>query len=344
MCSSWRCKDLRYLIRLKGSLESPEESVAGSCEWSSNYSVSPAELECVLSSCRHPHLEPGGHLPPPADHGLSLRPSSNWTVPFGASVTYSCAGRGQYFESNQTDPVEYSVSVECLEGVGEYNTPVRQGQAWPNCTSTVLCGPPPLPPLNGTISWSSEETYNTVASYLCQDGEQFDTDGDGAGDSVSVSSRCQWDKQWSLLAPLPACYITHCVHPFPLPPTSGLEELSSAWTPVNTYKEYQCQGRQGGRPTMFWQSDRSRSTHEMLCREDGYFQWTDWPTCLTDITCSPDPPVIPSHSQYRDRPEWDGRVTVDSLEYPGLVRTENLVLTSLTNNTLLAKNYMANLT
>ena len=65
---------------------------------------------------------------------------------------------------------------------------------------------------------------------------------------------------------------------------------------------------------------------------------------MSDITCSPDPPVIPSHSEYTNRPEYDGTVTVDSLEYPSLVRTEALVLTSLTNNTLLAKNYMANLT
>ena len=54
--------------------------------------------------------------------------------------------------------------------------------------------------------------------------------------------------------------------------------------------------------------------------------------------------MIPSHSEYSGRPEYDGTVTVNSLEYPSLVRTDNLVLNSLTNNTLLAKNYMANLT
>ena len=343
LCFSWRCKDRRYLIRLRGSGSGAAESVTGSCQWSSNYSVSPADLECVLSFCRHPHLEPGSHQPPPAEHGLSLQPSTNWTIPFGSSVTYSCA-RYHYFESNQTEPSETSLEVECLAGVGEYDTPVRQGGRWPNCTSTVLCGPPPLPPLNGTISWNSAETYSTVAAYLCQDGSQFDTDGDGAGDAVSVSSRCQWNKQWFPLPPMPDCYITHCVQPFPIPAHSNLEEVTPAWTPVKTYKEYQCQGKEGDRATMFWETDRSRSTHQILCREDGYYQWVDWPTCLADITCSPDPPVIPSHSEYTGRPEYDGTVSVESLQYPSLVRTDNLVLTSLTNNTLLAKNYMANLT
>ena len=341
MCFSWRCKDQRYLIRLKGSQAAPVDSLAGSCQWSTNYSVSPGDLECVLSFCRHPHLEPGSHPPPPADHGLTLLPSTNWTIPFGSSVTYSC-GRSQYFESNQSWPAQNSVEVECLAGLGEYNTPVRRGLAWPNCTSTVLCGPPPLPPLNGTISWNSLETYGTVAAYHCQDGSQFDTNSDGVGDSVSVWSRCQWNKVWDLPV-LPDCFITHCVHPFPIPANSSLEEISPAWTPVKTSKEYQCQGKEGERHTMFWETDRSRSTHQIFCREDGYFQWTDWPTCIADVTCSPDPPVIPSHREYT-RQEYDGTVTVDSVEYPSLVRTENLVLTSLTNNTLLAKNYMANLT
>lgn len=63
---------------------------------------------------------------------------------------------------------------------------------------------------------------------------------------------------------------------------------------------------------------------------------------LSDITCSPDPPVIPSHSEYSLQ-EYDGSVSVDSLQYPSLTLTSQ-VLTSETNNTLLPKNFMANLT
>ena len=241
--------------------------------------MTPSSLSCVLTYCRHPHDEPGSHPAPPAEHSLSLVQASNWSVPLGEAVTYQCTGNDQYFESDEVDPSVTSLSVECLAGSGEYNTPVRQGTTWPNCTSTVLCDDPPQPPLNGTSSWTSERTYDTTVSYLCEDGSQFDTDSDGVGDTVSVSVRCQWNKQWSSYS-LPACLITHCVHPFPIPDYSGLEELSSAWTPVNTEKEYQCQGKLPDRHTSFWETDRSKSTFQMFCRPDGFFEWRDWPTCI----------------------------------------------------------------
>jgi hypothetical protein len=59
--------------------------------------------------------------------------------------------------------------VQCLAALGTYNIPLttnryvynitrttdslfKNGQ-WPNCTSTVNCGQPPDPPVNGTIQW-----------------------------------------------------------------------------------------------------------------------------------------------------------------------------------------------
>ena len=35
------------------------------------------------------------------------------------------------------------------------------------------------------------DTYNTRVQYRCQDGSQFDTDGDGEGDTPMVEIRCQ---------------------------------------------------------------------------------------------------------------------------------------------------------
>ena len=96
-----------------------------------------------------------------------------------------------------------------------------------------------------------------------------------------MSTRCQWDKQWSSHSlPLPACQITHCVHPFPIPAEAHLEEVTEAWTGVNKSKEYECKGKEGGRHTRFWETDRALSTFQMFCRPDGYFEWKDWPTCL----------------------------------------------------------------
>ena len=98
---------------------------------------------------------------------------------------------------------------------------------------------------------------------------------------MSVETRCQWDKQWAAHSlPLPACKITHCVSPFPIPPGAHLEELTAAWTAVNTNKEYQCQGKEADTHTRFWETDRTQSTFQMFCRADGYYEWRDWPTCV----------------------------------------------------------------
>ena len=87
----------------------------------------------------------------------------------------------------------------------------------------VLCGAPPEPTVNGSRVWidldynddSIEvisirkillrliiyiinilkniqlDAYNTRVQYRCKDGSQFDTDGDGEGDTPMVEIRCQ---------------------------------------------------------------------------------------------------------------------------------------------------------
>ena len=79
--------------------------------------------------------------------------------------------------------------MTCLP-TGLYDPPTQ----WPNCTATVLCGPPPDHPVNGSRTWlfgmaEGRESWDTKVRYQCQHGRQFDTDGDGAGDSISVDIR-----------------------------------------------------------------------------------------------------------------------------------------------------------
>ena len=70
--------------------------------------------------------------------------------------------------------------------------------------------------------------------------------------------------------------------------------------------------------------------------------------CVLDITCSPLPPLVPTHSEYSDI-RHDGRVSITALTYP-VIPTELRTLVTLTaleteyNNTRLPTNYMANLT
>ena len=71
------------------------------------------------------------------------------------------------------------------------------------------------------------------------------------------------------------------MEPFTIPAESNLVEVTSAWTPVDTFKQYDCMNKLGSVHTMFWETDRSRSTFQIYCRDDGYFTWRDWPICLT---------------------------------------------------------------
>ena len=279
------CEDPRKWIKAAES-SSLTAALETRCEWRKTFPLDGSSLVCTIHHCRHPHDEPGNHQPPPPENKISLVERNNWDVGFGENILYRCDSN-TFIESEEIDPGQTELAVACLVDVGEYDTPVRQGNSWPNCTETVLCGPPPLPPVNGSRAWlppSTEpgETYNTTITYSCQAGSQFDRDGDGAGDSLSLTIRCQWNKLWSPHhQELPPCYVTHCVEPFNIPEETNLEEVTSAWTEINKNKEYQCKNSIAGVHTMFWQSDRSRSTFELPCQPDGYFTWKEWPTCLS---------------------------------------------------------------
>ena len=357
------CDDKRKWIRL----DSEDDAVLlasrnSTCQWKKTFKLDGSKFVCVIHHCRHPFNEPGGFSKPPDANNLNLLERTNWDVAFDTSITFQCDD-GMHIENTEIDPSVTQYDVNCINVIGEYDTPVRNSEVWPNCTQTVVCGAPLEPPVNGSIQWLSpalenQQTYNTSVRYYCKDGSQFDT-SDGVKRYVDI--RCQWNKQWyPYHDELPPCIITECVEPFKIPEESYFEELTAVWTPVNTHKEYRCKGLTNGIHTRFWESDRTKSTFEIFCKPDGYFTWKDWETCIEgyflrldlsckfsyiilDITCTPDAPVIPTDSEYT-LDEDDGYVIVNSLEYPSLSRTTDLKLLSTFNNIDIAKNYMANLT
>ena len=345
---NYKCDDLRKWIRSIGT-DVLLPSSSSMCQWRQSYSVDGTNLECIIHHCRHPHDEPGSHPAPGAEYQIILKDEASWDIAFGESVRYECE-EGTWIENEEVDPTKDFLDVECLTDIGEYNTPVRQGDSWPNCTQTVVCGIPPDPPVNGSRIWlygaeENQMTYNTSVLYHCENGSQFDTDNDGLGDSVTVTIRCQWNKVWFPYLELPPCIVTHCVEPFKIPEETNLEEITSEWTSINENKHYQCKNTINSVYTMFWESDRSQSTFEIFCKEDGYFTWKEWPICLTDVICSPDPPIIPTHTEYTLVSD-DGTVAMNGLIYPTypIENRINEVWNSSRNNTLIAKNYMANLT
>ena len=282
----------------------------------------------------------------------------------------------------ELDPTKDELEVECLN-TGIYNTPIMQNKAWPNCTQTVLCGQPLPHPVDGKVNgtdghdgsrtWlygkaENTDTYNTWVEYRCARGSQFDTDGAGGGDSVTVKTRCQWTKAWSPVVPggdsppaaLPPCLVTHCTAPYAIPTDTFLQEIpgsgvpgvsdSSSWTPVNQYKQYECQGKVGATHTRFWESDRTKSTFDILCLADGTYDFDNlrksWPTCIEDIMCDKLPPDVPTSEEYT-LPVYDGMVHVVSLDYPVVPvmnETDVVFNSSQTTNKLLPRNYLANLT
>ena len=281
----WRCKDNRYLVKMKNSIDTPTDSFDSQCLWNKTLSTMPSDLECVLTFCSHPHTGPGSHAPPPSENNLHLDVNFDVSIRLGENVTYKC-NEGMFFENDTIfHPMKTEMQVECIEGVGEYNTPVIAGGQWPNCTATVNCGPPPEPPVNGTRSWMNaamegKDSYNTSIQYTCEHGSKFDTNDDGVGESDAVAIQCLWNKQWTPHASLPPCIITHCVEPFQIPQESNLIEITQDLTPINTFKLYECKNKIDSVHTMFWESDRSKSTHELFCNPDGSFTWKKWPRCL----------------------------------------------------------------
>ena len=281
----YRCDDPRKWIKHDGEVDALLVATKHNrCQWRQSFPLDGTTFVCVIHHCRHPHDDPGNHPPPGPEYNISLVNRADWDVSFTDSVTYRC-DTNTFIENDGIDKNDFEIQVDCIDFVGEYDTPVKQGKSWPNCTETVLCGQPPEPPVNGTITWLSpavdmQETYDTEVEYKCQNGSQFDTDEDGFGDAISIVIRCQWNKQWAPYPVLPECKITHCVEPFTIPEESFIQEVTDAWTEVKTNKEYECKGKIGNDHTRFWESDRTRSTFQIYCREDGYFTWEDWPTCL----------------------------------------------------------------
>ena len=108
---------------------------------------------------------------------------------------------------------------------------------------------------------------------------------------------------------------------------------------------YECKFKTAsGNATMYWESDRSKSTFSMMCKQDGTYDFVNvrdnWPTCLGDIQCTDLPPVIPTSEEYLLNKD-DGRVLVQYYEYPLPQTFKTATFTSEINNTLIPRNYNA---
>jgi hypothetical protein len=168
---SYTCIDKRKYIKLTRSADPLTPTIISTCLWKKTYNITASDLTCTLHHCAHPYNDSGGFPPPPASNNLFLVEDSmtmNSLVPFNSYITFNCTAN-MFIENNQTDPTQNQVFVPCLPTVALYNTPpitstyiynismpafksYQPGQ-WPNCTTTVKCGQPPSPTLNGSVVW-----------------------------------------------------------------------------------------------------------------------------------------------------------------------------------------------
>ena len=64
---------------------------------------------------------------------------------------------------------------------------------------------------------------------------------------------------------------------------------------------------------------------------------------ISDVLCAKAPPNIPTHQEYVLAKD-DGTVLINSLVYPELTRTKDLLVNSSRDSSLLPRNFDANLT
>jgi hypothetical protein len=169
---SFSCVDPRKYVKIAANPSAVLAArITTTCLWRKQYNVTAAQLTCTLHHCGHPYTDPGGFSPPSAQNNLILVEDSRLTnsyVPFSSYITFNCSS-GMYIESNQPEPSQSQVFVQCLPSVATYNIPPLASTyvhnmsvpavktyvagAWPNCTITVFCEQPPPAPLNGSIAW-----------------------------------------------------------------------------------------------------------------------------------------------------------------------------------------------
>ena len=160
------------------------DNVTINCQWRKAWSPWPVLPKCIITHCVDP-------LSIPEDSYLEEMHTS-W-VAINTEKWYQCADRlenGSHTKFFESDRSKSSFSMTCQpNGLFKF---VNLRENWPTCLSTVHCGQPPNEPSGGLRTWTRglelNDTYFTQVKYKCVNGSQFDTNGDLAGDSKSITT------------------------------------------------------------------------------------------------------------------------------------------------------------
>ena len=185
---NWKCKDRRYLIRIRGSSDAPASTLSSKCQWSKQYTNVPDDLECVLTYCDNPSLAPNSDG---SNHNFVWDQA---VVPLTENVRYYCTSgmRIENATSYKRDASSYS-KVKCGSD-GEFRYPTT----WPQCSDSVDCPDPGNSEgVNRTFIHNSVHVYNATLKYVCTDPRQYiKVDGSSSAIAPYLTNRCQWKKSY----------------------------------------------------------------------------------------------------------------------------------------------------
>ena len=133
----WKCKDERYLIQ-KGS-SGATNNITATCTWYTNFTISPADLTCVLTYCinatNEPLINDLNYLNVRKQNGKDYNFEYRSRIPLEKYIDYECkAGHALVDDVKYRSEAKKEVRVLCKnDGYFDYPNP------WQPCVSSVEC-------------------------------------------------------------------------------------------------------------------------------------------------------------------------------------------------------------
>ena len=178
---SWKCKDDRYVLRGANSNNWGEDTVWAWCQWYSNYSYSPSNLECVLRYCNNPTNETNTDV---LNYNFQW---NGWRTLLGNSLNYYCKSSHRVEEDvDFKTGASMRTVIECGRD-GEYIYP----DPWPKCSETVECTDPGnSSEVTRTLQSGDNLMYLSILEYTCDDPRKWIRSIGTTPLSSSVTTKC----------------------------------------------------------------------------------------------------------------------------------------------------------
>ena len=201
---SWKCTDDRFVLRSASSNDWGNDTIEAECEWYSNYSHSPSNLECVLRYCNNPTNETNTDV---------LNYNFTWNGQrslLGTTLDYPCKNG---YRIEEDVPLKANASTKTIIECGNDGAFIYP-DSWPICSETVACvDPGNSSEVTRTLQSGENLVYLSILEYTCDDPRKWIRSIGTTDLSSSVTTRCMWRKAYTLDGTNLECVIHHCRHP-----------------------------------------------------------------------------------------------------------------------------------